>query len=134
MKDIYIKDIFIYSFFFVGITLSCIFYILGTYYFKYGIKNNIKFKYIYITSIIFGLMSYSIKVPLFYYFLKDISILLINAYFLIIVFILTTLYSKFILNEKVFIHTYIILFVIILLLILNSYLNHIYNTPHNKKL
>ena len=129
MKNI--KNIFNYSLFFIGITLSCTFYILGTYYFKYGIKNNIEFKYIYITSIIFGIMSYMIKVPVFYYLIKDVNILLINAYFLVIVFILTTLYSKFILNEKIFIHTYIILFFIILLLILNNYLTSIYNRPHS---
>lgn len=125
------KNIFNYSLFFIGITLSCIFYILGTYYFKYGIKNNIEFKYIYITSIIFGIMSYTIKVPLFYYLLKDTNILLINAYFLVIVFILTTIYSKIVLNEKIFIHTYIILFFIILLLILNNYLSSIYNRSHS---
>ena len=120
------KNIFYCLLFLIGIILSCTFYTLGTYYFKFGIDNNIKFKYIYIISIIFGIMSYVIKIPLFYYFLKDINIILINTFFLLITFILITLYSKFILNEKIFLHTYIILFFIVLLIILNNYLNNLY--------
>ena len=54
------------------------------------------------------------------------NIMIINIIFLIISFILVVLYSKYILNEKIPIYTYIIIFLIIILILLN-YILDIYN-------
>jgi len=118
------NDIILYSLFIIGVLLSSFFYTFGSYFFRLGEKYNIKFIYIYIISIICGILSYSVKVPLFYYIGKKMSVMIINIIFLIAVFISTTLYSKFILNEVIPLHTYIIITLIILLIILNHYLDN----------
>ncbi len=117
------NKIILYILFIIGIILSSIFYTLASYYFRIGESRNIKFIYIYIISIFLGLMSYSIKIPIFYYFGKQFSIMIINTIYLIVTFILVTLYSKFVLEENIPIHTYLIIFLIVLLIILNDILN-----------
>lgn len=118
------NNIIYYVLFIIGILLSASFYTFGSYFFRLGEKYNIKFIYIYIISIIFGILSYSVKVPVFYYIGKKMSVMLINIIFLIIVFIVTILYSKFILNEIIPLHTYIILILIFLLIIINHILDN----------
>ena len=59
-----------YLLFSIGLLLSVTFYTFGTFYFRFGQENNIKFKYIYIISIILGLLSYLVKIPTFYFFGK----------------------------------------------------------------
>ena len=113
-----------YILFIGAIFLSSFFYTGASYYFRYGEMNNIKFIYIYLISMILGMISYSIKIPVFYYFGKELSVFIINTIFLVVIFISVTLYSKFILNEKIKTHTYIICALIILLLILNNLLNN----------
>jgi hypothetical protein len=115
-----------YILFILGIILSSTFYTLASYYFRYAENKNIKFIYIFILSIIFGIISYMIKIPTFYYFGKDLNIMIINIYFLVTTFIIVTLYSKFILNENIPSYTYIILILIILLIILNNIMNGIH--------
>ena len=112
--------------FIIGITIGAFFYVLASYYFRYGENNKIKFKYIYIISILFAIISFIIKIPLFHYLGKNMNIMIINIIFLIISFILVVLYSKYILNEKIPIYTYIIIFLIIILILLN-YILDIYN-------
>ena len=118
------NNIILYSIFIIGILISASFYTLGSYFFRLGEKYNMKFINIYILSILFGLMSYLIKIPTFYYVGKKISVMIINIIFLVTTFILVILYSKFILNENIPIHTYIILTLIILLIILNHILDY----------
>jgi uncharacterized protein (DUF486 family) len=115
------------------IIVSSIFYIGASYYFRYGEQNNIKFIYIYIISIIFGIISYSIKIPAFHYLGKDISIMMINIFFLTISFIIVIFYSIYILNEKIPIYTYIISILIVLLIILNNILEYEYKIKLKNK-
>ena len=118
------NKIVLYGLFIIGIILSSIFYTLASYYFRFADDNNIKFKYIFIISIILGIISYSIKIPTFYYFAKNINIMFINIIYLVITFIFVTLYSKFILNEQIKLHTYIIIILVVLLIILNGLLDY----------
>ena len=106
---------------FLGIMLGCVFYISGSYYFRYASENNIKFKYILIISILLGIMSYLIKIPVFYYFGNNFSIMHLNLFFLVISFIMVCFYSKFILKEDIQIHTYIIMSIIVLLIIFDYF-------------
>jgi hypothetical protein len=107
----------------LGIILAAIFYILASYYFRYGEYHNIQFQYIFIISVCLGIISYMIKIPIFYYLGKDLSIMVINIIFLIIAFILVVLYSKFILHEIIPIYTYTIIVMIVLLILLNQLLD-----------
>jgi hypothetical protein len=113
-----------YILLFLCIIISAIFYILASYYFRYAEQNNIKFIYIYLISIILGIISYSIKIPVFHFFGKDISIMILNIIFLVISFIIVIFYSKYVLNEKIPIYTYIISILIVLLIILNNILEY----------
>jgi hypothetical protein len=112
-----------YILLFLGIFLSALFYSIGSYYFRYGYINKIKFKYIFLISIICGIISYLIKIPVFYFLGKKFTIMYINILFLIISFVMITIYSKFILNETIKIHTYIIFTIIVMLIVLNNYLS-----------
>jgi len=109
--------------FYIGILLSSIFYVCGSYYFKFAKKYNIKFIYILGISILFGVISYCIKIPIFYYFSENMHITLINIIFLALSFLLVILYSKFILNENIPLYTIIISILIILLILLNYILD-----------
>lgn len=104
----------------VGIIFSSISYIGSTYYFKYGEKNNISFNKILFISIFFGVISYIIKIPVYYYYGKYWSALYIHILFYFVSFIVILLYSYFILNEKIETHTYIIIVIIFILLIIND--------------
>lgn len=106
---------------FLGIVSGCVFYISGSYYFRYASENNIKFKYILIISILLGCISYLIKIPVFYYFGGNFSIMHLNLFFLVISFIMVCFYSKFILKEDIQIHTYIIMSIIVLLIIFDYF-------------
>lgn len=108
---------------FVGIILTAITFVTASYYFRYGEKHNQSFSYIFLVSIIFGIISYSIKVPVLYFFGKNMSVMLLNIIILITIFIVVTLYSYFILKEHISMHTYIIITIIILLIILNNWLD-----------
>lgn len=109
-------------YFFIGIISAAFFYTIGSYYFRYGYENNIKFQYIFIISIILGITSFLIKIPIYYYYGHKFTIMHINIYFLIISFILIILYSKFFLQEEIKLHTYIIMTTIILLIIYDQLL------------
>ena len=113
-----------YLLFSIGLLLSCTFYTIGSYYFRFGQENNIKFKYIYIISIILGILSYLIKVPTFYFLGKNFKVIFIHIVFLVGSFLLVLLYSKFYLKEDVKLHSIIIFTIIILLLILDNILNN----------
>jgi len=113
-----------YILFTIGLLLSCTFYTIASYYFRFGQENNIKFKYIYLISLAFGLLSYSIKIPTFYFFGKNFKVMFIHIIFLIASFITVLLYSKFYLKEEIHLHSLIIFTIIILLLILDNILTN----------
>ena len=112
-----------YILFLIGIIIGAFWYVLASYYFRYGKSNNIKFIYIYIISILFAIISFSIKIPIFYYLGNNITIMTINILFLILSFILVVLFSKYILKEIIPIYTYIIILLIVLLISLNLILD-----------
>jgi len=66
-------------------------------------------------------MVYLIKIPLFYYYGLDNTLIMYTLY-LIVVSTTVILYSHFILKEKTYMHTRIILTIIIGLFVLNNYL------------
>lgn len=113
-----------YSILIIAIILSACCYVSASYYFRYGEQNNIKFKYIYLISLIIGILSYSIKIPIFYYFGKNISIMILNILFLVTAFIIVMFYSSYILGEKIPLYTYIISILIVLLILLNNILEY----------
>jgi uncharacterized protein (DUF486 family) len=118
------NNIVIYLLFFIGLILSSLFYTIGSYYFRFGQENNIKFKYILVISIILGLCSYLIKIPTFYYFGKNFRVIFIHIIFLITSFVVVLLYSKFFLKDDIQLHSIIIFTIIVMLLILDNLLTN----------
>jgi hypothetical protein len=118
MNNIFINIIFI-----IGIIFSGIFHVLGSFYFKYAKINKLSFLKIFLISMLFGILSYIVKIPIFYFFSQKMNIITINIIYIIITFILIILYSYFILNEKIPIYTIIISILILLLIILNYLLD-----------
>lgn len=108
----------------VGLIIVSIFYELASFTYTYSTNNNYSFKYIYLISLIFGIIVYLIKIPLFYYYGLNDTLVMYTLY-LVVVSATVMLYSHFILKEKTPIHTRIILSVIIGLFILNNYLTTI---------
>lgn len=114
--------------FFIGLFFACIFYIYGSYYFRLGEMNNDKFIKIFLISIICGLISFSIKIPIFYFFAKNLNVMMINIIYVTMIFIVVTIFSKFVLKETIKLYTYIIITLVILLILLNSFLDMKYNS------
>ena len=105
-----------------GLIVYSIFHTIGTYGYKYWEKNNTAVWIIMILGIFFGSFSYFIKVPLFYYYDNQSSV---STYVLYvgILSVIVTLFSKFVLEEKIQWHTYIILSLVLMLVSYNEYLN-----------
>ena len=116
------NKIYIYILFFLGTLISAFFYIIASYYFRYGQENNVKFKYILVISLFFGILSYLLKISTFYFFGKKIKILLLHIIFLIFSSIIVYIYSKFYLKEKIKIQSLVIYIIIILLIIFDNIL------------
>jgi hypothetical protein len=119
----YMNKKLLYFLFFIGLIISSIFYTFSSYYFRLGEQLKIKFEYIYIISILFGIISYLIKIPVYYYLGKELSVLFIHVCFLVISFTLLVFYSFYILSEKIPLHTIIIMIFIFILLVLNDILD-----------
>jgi len=117
------NKILLYSALVLGLLIAGIFYVCATYYFRYGQTKNESFMKILGTSIILIIITYLIKIPVFYYFGKEVSILILYMIFLIITFILVIIFSNFVLNEPIQLYTYIIVILIVLLIILNDTLD-----------
>ena len=105
----------------VGLILVSIFYVLASFGYTYSKNNNYSFKHIYLISLIFGIMVYLIKIPLFYYYGLDNTLIMYTLY-LIVVSTTVILYSHFVLKEKSHVHTRVILTIIIGLFALDNYL------------
>jgi uncharacterized protein (DUF486 family) len=108
----------------IGIILSSLFYVIGTYYFRFEKHHSNNFTKILLISLLFGMCSYFIKIPIFHFFGKNHEIAFINIIFLVFTFIFLNLYSKYILHESIKTHTYIIICLIIGLILLNDILNY----------
>ena len=108
----------------VGLMLFSIFYVIASFGYKLFPKNAYPFKYIFAGSLLAAILAYCIKIPLFYYYGKD-DVINIYILYISIISVAVSLYSKFILHNKIPTHTYIILSVIVLLIGLNEYLNSI---------
>ncbi len=106
----------------IGIILYSILYVIATYSYKYYEKKNKSFIFIFTICLSLAILSYIIKIPLFYYYAKKNTLMTHILQTVIISFVLV-IYSKYILDEKIYIHTYIILFLILFLVILNEYLS-----------
>jgi hypothetical protein len=117
MKQNY-KNLIIVS---IGLFFYSILHTIGTYGYKYWEKSNKPVWFIMFFGIFFGLLSYLIKVPLFYYYATQNSVLTYILY-IVILSIVVVLYSKFILKEHIETHTYLILIIILFLVCVNEYL------------
>jgi hypothetical protein len=105
----------------LGLIVVSIIYVMATYGYVYLQMRGYSFKTIYIISILLGILLYSIKVPLFYYYDLDNALI---TYLLYSIITATTVivYSRFFLKENIYTHTYFIMFAILALFILNDYL------------
>ena len=106
----------------IGLTIFSIVSIIATFGYKYFKKKEKDFLFIFLVSLFFGILSYCVKIPLLYYYGQQDSVSTYILSIVILTFILI-LHSKFILNEKVKIHTYVIIFLIVFLVLLERYLS-----------
>jgi hypothetical protein len=105
----------------IGLIIFSIVSIIATFGYKYYKKKGKSFLFIFFISLFFGILSYCVKIPLLYYYDENDSITTYILSIVILTFILI-LHSKFILNEKVKTHTYLIIVFIIFLVLLDKYL------------
>ena len=110
-----------YQILLIGLIIYSIFHTFASYGFMYY-KNTRSFSYVFAVSLLTGIISYMIKIPLYYYYGKTNHM---NTYLLYITILsfAVALYSDYFTGEKVKPHTYLILFCFIGLLALNDYLN-----------
>jgi hypothetical protein len=106
----------------IGLTIFSIVSIIATFGYKYFKKNEKDFLFIFLVSLFFGILSYCVKIPLLYYYGQQDSVSTYILSIVILTFILI-LHSKFILNEKVKIHTYVIIFLMVFLVLLERHLS-----------
>jgi hypothetical protein len=106
----------------IGLTIFSIVSIIATFGYKYFKKKEKDFLFIFLVSLFFGILSYCVKIPLLYYYGEQDSVSTYILSIVILTFILI-LHSKFILNEKVKIHTYVIIFLMVFLVLLERYLS-----------
>ena len=105
----------------LGLIVVSIIYVMATYGYAYLQIRGYSFKSIYIISILLGVLLYSIKIPLFYYYDLD-NALITYLLYSIITAITVIIYSRVVLKENIYTHTYFIMFAILVLFILNDYL------------
>ena len=105
----------------IGLIIFSIVSIIATFGYKYYKKTGKSFLFIFFISLFFGILSYCVKIPVLYYYDENDSITTYSLSIVILTFILI-LHSKFILNEKVKTHTYLIIVFIIFLVLLDKYL------------
>lgn len=108
----------------IGLIIFSIVSITATFGYKYYKKKGKSFLFIFFISLFFGILSYCVKIPLLYYYDENDSITTYSLSIVILTFILI-LHSKFILNEKVKTHTYLIIVFIIFLVLLDKYLSSV---------
>ena len=106
----------------IGLTFFSVASIIASLGYKYYEKKERSFWFIFFISLFFGIISYFIKIPLLYYYGKEDTL---STYILSIVILtfLVMLHSKYILSEKIQLHTDIITILIVFLVVLNAYLS-----------
>ena len=104
-----------------GLVLYSIFHTFASYGFTYY-KNVRSFPYIFTVCLLSGIISYMIKIPLYYYYGGTNHMTTYLLYVTILSFVVA-LYSAYFTGEKVKPHTYLILIAFIGLLALNDFLN-----------
>jgi len=107
----------------IGLTIFSVVSIVATFGYKYYKKTDKSFLFIFFISLFFGILSYFIKIPLLYYYGDEHDTITTYILSIVILTFLLVLHSKFILNEKVKIHTYIIIVLMIFLVLLDKHLS-----------
>jgi len=105
----------------LGLIIVSIIYVLATFGYAYLQTIGYSFKSIYIISILLGMLLYIIKIPLFYYYDLD-NTLITYLLYTIIISITVVFYSRIVLKETIHKHTYVIMVAILILFIFNGYL------------
>ena len=105
----------------LGLIVVSIIYVLATFGYAYLQTKGYSFKPIYIISILLGMLLYIIKIPLFYYYDLD-NTLITYLLYTIIISITVVFYSRIVLKETIHTHTYVIMITILMLFIFNVYL------------
>jgi hypothetical protein len=108
-----------------GLLLYSIFHTFASYGFRYYKTTNRTFSYIFTVCLLSGIISYMIKIPLYYYYSGTNHMTIYLLYLTILSFSMSV-YSVYFIGEKVKTHTYLILFAFIGLIALNDYLNKRY--------
>lgn len=116
----------------IGLVFYSIFLLLGTFSYKIMMSKGYLFNSIFIVSMIFGILSFVVKIPLFYYYAREYDSLYINTLTLIVAAVVTNLFSYFILGERLYAHTYLIMLAIAILFVFNNYLTEIKNSSKPK--
>jgi len=106
----------------VGLFLYSVLHVLGSYGYKYWEKQGKGMSFIFFIGIFFGFLSYVIKVPLFYFYGTQSSVLIYIIY-LVVLSIVVVWFSKIVLKEQEELHTYITLIIVVLLAAYNQYLS-----------
>ena len=106
--------LFVILLFFAGI-----FYSFGNFYSKIpGVSNN--FEKIFLMSLLFVIIEYSIRVPAIFYLVKNMSSILIYTIIQAVTFFVVILFSKYVLKEEVQPITYALVIVIMTLIIVHN--------------
>lgn len=118
----YINSSFKFLFYCVIIFISCIFYLLGIYYYELP-DNNENITIILINSILLGTIASLIRIPANKFLGQDLNVVYMEMLYLFLLFLALLLYTEFFDKKKVHLHTYIIGGCIISLIALNDYLS-----------
>jgi uncharacterized protein (DUF486 family) len=104
------------------ISISSIIYCFANFYNKLPSTKNETFLKILLMSLLFAFFEYLFKVPAMYYYGKNINSIMTYTFILVTIFIALTVFSKYILKEKVHNITYLTLLLVILILIGHNYI------------
>lgn len=100
---------------------ACLFHLIGTYYFLNAIPNQ-SFLSLMLISIGLNSMATIIRVPSNKFLGQGLSVVFMEMLYVFLLFISLILYSLYIRQEKLHLHTYIIAGIMFGLFILNDYL------------
>lgn len=106
----------------IGLILASMLHTFGTFGYKYWGEKGKSGWFILLIGIFFGILSYIVKIPLFYYYAKQ-NVVLTYIMSISILAIIVCLFSKFILKEQIKTHTYITLLLVLILVSYNEYLS-----------
>lgn len=102
------------------IFVSAIFYVLNVFYKK--THPDASFFYVFMIGLLFALIQNVIRIPTLYYYGKNIDSITTFAVINLSSLLAFVLYSKYVLQEKTYIISYIIISIIVSLIIFNNYI------------